>query len=238
MENMDSKMKDEEIKKNMVHMKETDKTRKKYNRSSKLYDFMEFPIELLKYRHWRKKLFEKIQGPRVLEVGIGTGKNLKYYKKETSGFGIDLSEGMLSKAISAAKERGVNLIQMDVENLGFKDNSFDTVLTSFVFCSVPDPVKGLQEIRRVLKPGGVALFIEHVLPESRFLRWLFNKLNASTVAISGVHINRRTSENIRKAGFELDKDENLFFSIFKFFSTSPLDKIIHFKRTLNKRGNK
>ncbi len=167
-------------------MKETDKTRKKYNRSSKFYDFMEFPIELLKYRRWRKKLFEIAQGPRVLEVGIGTGKNLEYHKKEIQSFGIDLSEGMLSKAVSAAKERRVDLIQMDVENLGFKDNTFDTVVASFVFCSVPDPVKGLQEMRRVLKPGGVALFIEHVLPENKPLRWLFSRFNALTVALSGM----------------------------------------------------
>jgi ubiquinone/menaquinone biosynthesis C-methylase UbiE len=82
---------------------------------------------------------------------------------------------MLLKAKYVAKDRGINLIQMDAENLDFKDNTFDTVIVSFVFCSLPDSVKGFQEIRRILKPEGAPLSIEHVLPENRFLRWLFNR---------------------------------------------------------------
>jgi len=74
--------------------------------------------------------------------------------------------------------------------------------------------------------------MEHVLPENKFLRWLFNRYNAFIAAISRVNINRRTSENIRKAGFVLDKDEKLFSSIFQFFRKCPLNKISDFKKQL------
>ncbi len=163
-------------------------------------------------------LFDKVQGPRVLEVGIGTGKNLKHHRKDLWAVGIDLSEGMLSKAEALAEDKGIDLIQMDAQSLGFCDNTFDTVLATFVFCSVPDPVKGLKEIRRVLKKRGQALFIEHVLPKNPILRWIFNLFDPLTSSLSGVHINRKTADNIRQAGFRIIQEENLFASIFKFFT--------------------
>jgi demethylmenaquinone methyltransferase/2-methoxy-6-polyprenyl-1,4-benzoquinol methylase len=196
-------------------------TRKKYNQNSKFYNLIEFPIEFLLYRHWRKKLFDKVKGPLVLEVGIGTGKNLKFYNNYRA-VGIDLSEGMLSKARSIAEEKGVNLIQMDAQNLAFFSNAFDTVITTFVFCSVPDPVKGLIEIKRVLKPNGQALFLEHVLPKNKILSYVFNKFNPFIKVLTGVNINRKTADNIRSAGFEIIKEENLLFSIFKFFIAKPV----------------
>jgi len=179
-------------------------------------------MEFLFYRHWRKKIFQNTRGKRVLEIGVGTGKNLKYYDADYWPVAVDLSEGMLSKAKSKAKARGVQLAQMDAQQLAFKDSVFDTVFASFVFCSVPDPLRGLEEIKRALKPDGRLLLIEHVLPRNPVLRWVFHRLDPLTSSISGVHINRDTAENIRKAGFELVKEENLLFSIFKFFIGSPL----------------
>ena len=199
-------------------------TRQKYDRNSKLYNLMEFPLELFWYRRWRRRLFRKVRGVRVLEVGIGTGKNLKYYQQEFWAIGVDISEGMMSKAKPLAKAKGVSLTQMNAENLAFLDNAFDTVLATFVFCSVPDPVKGLQEIRRVLQPEGQALLIEHVQPKNPLLAWIFSTLDPLTSALTGVHINRKTSDNIRKAGFELIREENLLFTIFKFLLARPLRK--------------
>lgn len=129
---------------------------------------------------------------------------------------------MLSRAKLAAREKGIRLIQMDAQKLAFFDNTFDTVVSTFVFCSVPDPVKGLKEIKRILNPKSQVLFIEHVLPKNRIIGWVFNKLNPIIRSLTGVNINRKTVENICSAGFKIIKQENLFFSIFKFITAKPL----------------
>ena len=199
-------------------MQQTELTRQKYNRNSRFYDLTEIPMELSLFRRWRKQLFKEIDGQRILEIGVGTGKNLKYYPEDATVIGIDLSEGMMDKARSLAREKGIALAQMDAERLAFPDKSFDTVMATFVFCSVPNPVAGFKEIKRVLKPGGRVMLLEHVLPENRLLAWLFNRLNNFTVNKSGVNINRKTADNIRNAGLKLIKEQKLFTSIFKKFT--------------------
>ena len=114
---------------------------------------MEAPMENM-FSKWRKKLLENASG-KTLEVGIGTGKNIPYYPADVDLTGIDFSEKMISKAKEkVAGGKNIKLMEMDAENMKFDDNSFDTVVTSCVFCSVPDPIQGLKEIRRVCKNGG------------------------------------------------------------------------------------
>ena len=203
--------------------KETLATRRKYNRNSRFYNVLEFPMEWLFYRRWRRLLFSHLEGQRILEVGVGTGKNLPFYPGNNHRMvaGIDVSEGMLAHARRQAEKRHVALVQADAQKLPFPDASFDTVLATFVFCSVPDPVMGLQEIHRVLKKEGQLLLLEHVLPENPVLARLFNAFNAYTVRRVGVHINRRTAKNIREAGFELVTERNLLSTIFKMFVARP-----------------
>ncbi|MGD2127179.1 MAG: methyltransferase domain-containing protein, partial [Desulfobacteraceae bacterium] len=86
---------------------------------------------------------------------------------------------------------------------------FDTILATFVFCSVPDPVVGLKELRRVCKPGGRLLLLEHMRPENPVLGLLFDMINPLVVRIMGANINRRTMENIRMAGWQIRKEEHL-----------------------------
>jgi len=196
-------------------------TRKKYNRNSFLYNFFEFPVEVLFYRRWRKQLFSNLDSKNFLEVGVGTGKNFKYHPAESVVIGIDLSEGMLRKARTLSKSKTKFLMQSDIQRLPFNDSSFDQVVATFVFCSVPDPTIGLKEIKRILKPGGKLYLLEHVLPENKVLAEIFNVFNFLAVKQGGVFINRRTADNIKAAGFKIVKENNLLLTVFKLFIAVP-----------------
>ncbi len=186
-------------------------TKARYDRNARLYDLMESPMELLALRRWREKLWAHVHGGRVLEVGVGTGKNFPRYPKDTQVTAIDLSDKMLERARRRAALYGlaVELLQMDAQALAFPDHSFDYVVATFVFCSVPDPVLGLSELRRVCKPTGRVLLLEHMRPESLWLGKLFDLLNPIAVCVTGANINRQTVENVRRAGLKIESVENL-----------------------------
>ncbi len=128
--------------------------------------------------------------------------------------GIDISEGMLSRISDADRDRA-ELFQMDAQALGFRENVFDSVFDTFVFCSVPDAIRGLEEVYRVLKPGGCLVALEHMRPDSRLPAALFDLLDPVTAAASGVHINRETVRNIAEAGFQVEEVRYLFTSVFR-----------------------
>jgi len=104
---------------------------------------------------------------------------------------------------------------MDVQALEFEDNSFDTVVASFVFCSVPDPIRGLTEIKRVCKPKGKVVLLEHVLSSKSVPAWFMNLVNPLAVRIMGANINRRTVENVIKSGLVIEQVSDLGWGIFK-----------------------
>jgi ubiquinone/menaquinone biosynthesis C-methylase UbiE len=144
---------------------------------------------------------------------------MPYYPKGSKITAIDLSDRMLGLAQKRAEVlniKNVDLYMMDAQALEFQDNSFDAVVTTFVFCSVPDPVLGLMEIKRVLRPNGKAMFLEHMYPDNPFLRKIFDLLNPLVVQISGANINRRTLTNIQMAGLEIQNVRNLtHYGIFR-----------------------
>src|SRR5450759_2427618 len=96
------------------------------------------------------------RGPRILEIGVGTGKNMPYWPSDAQMTAIDLTPGMLDIARQHAKNLDVSadLRLGDAQALDFPDASFDTIVATFVFCSVPDPVLGLRELSRVVQPNG------------------------------------------------------------------------------------
>ncbi|MBC8500775.1 MAG: methyltransferase domain-containing protein [Nanoarchaeota archaeon] len=195
---------------------ETEKTRKKYDRVSRFYDLMEGMMESGLTKH-KKKLLSKVKGD-VLEIGVGTGRNLGYYNNKANVTGIDLSPKMLSRAIKKAKlaKRNYSLLVMDAENLKFKDESFDYIVCIGVLCSIPNPVKALDEMRRVLKPKGEILMLEHMLSDNKLIYFLENIFNPITKGFFGFNINRDTLSNIKKAHLRIcEKDNIAMHDVFK-----------------------
>ncbi|WP_130807849.1 class I SAM-dependent methyltransferase [Senegalia massiliensis] len=196
----------------------SEKIKNRYNRISKIYDILESPMESMSMGKWRELLIEKIEGEKILEVGIGTGKNLDYYPSDLNITGIDFSEKMLEKAKQKNSNKdNIKIIEMDAENMEFDDNTFDTVITSCVFCSVPDPIKGLKEIRRVCKNNGKIIMLEHMRSDKKVIGGFMDIINFIPVNIWGANINRRTINNLKKAGFKKEhiEDMNLWSDIVK-----------------------
>jgi ubiquinone/menaquinone biosynthesis C-methylase UbiE len=202
----------------------TSLTRKRYDRLAPYYDFLEAALEWFRFSMWRTRLTEKIRGPKALEIGVGTGKNFKYYPSDFKITAIDFSSQMLKRAKKRSNNAGfaVELREMDVQNLGFSDNSFDTIFATFVFCSVPDPIKGFRELRRVCKADGHLLLIEHMRPESWWLGCIFDLLNPVIVRMMGANINRRTIDNLRRAGWRIEHLENLSSNIVRWIEAKPV----------------
>ncbi len=197
--------------------KATETAKRRYNRIAPLYDLMEGITERSRYSKWREMLWSKVEGTHILEVGVGTGKSFPYYPADAEITAIDFSGEMLKRAEHKAGKQKVKvrLQQMDVQNLEFEDNTFDTVVASFVFCSVPDPVRGLIEIERVCKPGGKVVLLEHVLSVNCILGWFMNLANPLVVRMMGANINRRTVENVLKSGLVVERVTDLGAGIFK-----------------------
>lgn len=199
--------------------KHTETIRKRYNRISKVYDVMDKPMEMMTPETWRKEILEGATGT-TLEVGVGTGKNLKYYPEGVDMTGIDFSEKMLEKAKRKASymKNSPKLIKMDVQSLEFDDNIFDYIFTTYVFCSVPDPVEGLKEIKRVLKPGGKLIMLEHVRSKNFLLGFIMDILNPLVVRMIGANINRNTVDSVAKAGFRNSYVENRVGDVIKYIT--------------------
>jgi ubiquinone/menaquinone biosynthesis C-methylase UbiE len=179
-------------------------TQRRYDRQALGYDLKDAPMEFFA-RVLRRRLWAKVDGGHVLEVGVGTGRNLPYHPPQSEVAAIDISPKLLAKAARKAEKRGrpLALGLMDAQRLAFADGSFDSAAATFVFCSVPDPLVGLAEVRRVLKPGGRFLLLEHVRLKNRILGWFMDRLNPLWVRLSGANINRDTVGNVAKAGFEV-----------------------------------
>ena len=201
---------------NGIDQQATAATRARYDRIARFYDRMGRSSER-RFAPWRAALWRRVQGARVLEIGVGTGKSFPYYPVGMTITAIDLSPRMLEQARTHAahSQIAVDLREADVQALPFADASFDTAIASCVFCSVPDAVLGLRELRRVLVPGGQLLLLEHVLSRRPLLRRVMNLVSPLVVRRMGANINRETVENVRRAGFAELQVEDLWRDIVK-----------------------
>jgi ubiquinone/menaquinone biosynthesis C-methylase UbiE len=193
---------------------DTETARKRYNRAARFYDLHQAVAERLIFGRLRRRLWTKAPTTgSILEVGVGTGVNIGCYPAGAHVTAIDISDRMLARAKHRAERlhAAVDLALMDAQHLDFPDATFDAVVSTCVFCSVPDPVAGLCEAWRVLKPGGKLLLLEHVRSDNAVLGKVMDLMNPLMVRMSGANINRRTVENVRLAGVQdLDVGSQVF----------------------------
>jgi len=176
--------------------------------SAATYDVLIGPGERRLFSKVRSRLLDDLSG-RVLEVGAGTGLNFPHYAAAVHIVSTEpdpfMRERAQRRAIACGRE-DIEVHDASVERLPFDDASFDHVVATLVFCTVPDAARGLAEIRRVLRPGGTIRFLEHVRnDESRFWGGFQDRIVSPWRWVgAGCNPNRRTQQAIERAGFGFD----------------------------------
>ena len=178
------------------------------------YDSAMRPLERWFLKRWRAETLAHLpENGRILEVGAGTGLNFAFYPRGARGVASELSREMLKRARNKDRPDGLMLVQNDGEMLPFKAATFEAAFATLVFCSIPSPQTAFAELRRVLKPGGTVVLLEHVRPTG-LLGPIFDVLNLFTSRLFGDHCNRRTADTARSAGLEVLQVEKRFGGVF------------------------
>jgi len=162
----------------------------------------------------RSQIVPRARG-KVLEVGMGSGINLEFYDQSQVEvvYGLEPSEGMRRKALPNLNRSPIAVEWLDLpgEKIPLEDNSVDTVLLTFTLCTIPDWRAALLQMKRVLKPGGDLLFLEHgEAPHETIRKWQHRITPGWKMLAGGCHLNRQIADLIRQAGFEIQELENLY----------------------------
>jgi ubiquinone/menaquinone biosynthesis C-methylase UbiE len=178
----------------------------RYERIARFYDLLDLPFEHRRYRALRPLLFAGLGG-RLLDAGVGTGRNFPYYPAHASVVGIDLSPAMLARAERrrAWASAPVELRRMDVTAVDFPDGAFDAAVATFLFCVLPDELQApaLRELGRVVKPGGLIRLLEYVRPTGRVRRLVARLWQPWIAWAYGASFDRRTEDHVAETGLEL-----------------------------------
>lgn len=162
----------------------------------------------------REKVVPLAQG-RVLEIGIGTGLNLRHYDKSkiTKLVGLDPAMQMHKLAEKRRQESGIDveLVGLSAEKIPLEDASFDTIVITFTLCTIPDPIAALKEMKRVLVPGGKLLYCEHgAAPDEKVYQWQKRVTPYWKKLAGGCHLDRNIPTLLSDAGFTLDSAQTCY----------------------------
>ena len=174
----------------------------RYDSVAQYYEGVMSPFQRWGLDRLRQETISQLPGGRILEIGAGTGLNFVHYPPDADGVATEFSREMLKIASTKTKPPGVQLLQNRAEDLPFKNHTFDAAFATLVFCSVEQPAQAFAELRRVVRPGGTVLLLEHVRPRG-ILGPLFDFLNVFTVRLFEDHVNRRTARLAAEAGLEV-----------------------------------
>ena len=175
-----------------------------YDRLAPLYDWLMAPMEAMGGEGRRRRVISRARG-RTLEVGVGTGRNFPLYPAGVELVAVDISARMLQRARRRAATIGrrILLVRASAEALPFRGGTFATVTATCVFCSVANPVRGLEQVRDAVTSGGNVLLLEHVRPTNALLGKVFDWLCPLTRRLLGPEINRRTAQHVQAAGLRI-----------------------------------
>ncbi|SEM14206.1 Methyltransferase domain-containing protein [Mesobacillus persicus] len=182
---------------------------------SEWYDFFMKPLEQGKFKRVRSDLLKESNG-KVLELGSGTGINFPFYHG-VEVTAIEPSEYMLNRSLKRREQAKVpiELVQSGAELLPFGDNSFDTVVATLVFCTIPDVDQAMGEMKRVCKPDGKILMFEHVKMDQPFLAKLQERLTPYWKKVcDGCCLNRETDLLVKKYGFKIIETREFYRGLF------------------------
>ena len=191
------------------------------------YDLFMWPLERALFARLRQRALCALRPsafPRLLlEVGVGTGANLPFYPASSQVVAVDASAEMLALARRRRTCAIVQLSQTDVHHLAFPDATFNGVVGSFLLCNVADPMAVLQEVRRVLRPGGRLFLLEHVRAAHPWIARLTDLLDLPWHAWSrSCHLNRETEATVASAGFTITRNERYALGVVQLIEAVPV----------------
>jgi ubiquinone/menaquinone biosynthesis C-methylase UbiE len=194
----------------------------KYNRFARWYDLIEGVPDLLGLTRLRRRLLQRASG-LVLEVAVGTGKNLRYYPEAPRTIALDVSREMLNVARNRAARLTlqISFVLADAESLPFRGKTFDTAVSSLSTCTFPNPVAAVREMARVCRSDGKILLLEHGRSDREWLaRWQDRHADQFARPL-GCHWNREPLKLVRDAGLKILEAQRVFFGIFHQIVAKP-----------------